>query len=545
MGVLRVAPALLALTTSAAADVDGTLEALQAPRVRRYVSVAPTDDGKTLNFTIDDAQIDAPAKADTPISIVGNGSIAFLVASYNPFTMKLSLADALFDDPNVAALTKGLAGIIAAIDKESAQKTTAALAAAGDLPPANLDLSRPPIASKTGAPAEAACDHHEVVAHLATYRDEIAAAKLDSAQLADWVREATGRDAIGTVGHKIAQHGRSLGEHLEQATTALAWLDTWFRQRTRERQEAVTRRKNLNARHAELEAKRVELVHAHAIADQAERKRIAAQQREIAARLTENARAAAELPARACDEAFATALLFFRSVPEAEVERVKTLHAQLAELARAFARISARQRWYDRAGGRDAGFIFGSRQTLEDKGRLVTVKVQRLAPRIHDDVIELELTETSASLQVRLRERNMFAFEVVPALVYSFLQEPQYKVAEADGRKTVARNGSKEREFKGALMVNAVCRCTGKSQVYPMLQFGVTPDDSLLAFFMGGGFRFLRPKGLSMSFGAVVTRSKDLDKLRVDSPVTDQGAIDSDLKERSVIKPYFSVQFKF
>ncbi len=553
--VLVFASLVTGAAPSLTAAVDPTQEALQAPRVRRYVSVALSNDGKALEYTFDDAQIEAPAKADTPLSVVGNGNVAFVVANYNPLTMRLSLADKLFDEPNLAALVKGLTPLVAALDKAAAERSLAAASVAGDLSLSNLSVGRGAGAVAKAAGGAASCERFDAASLIARFNTEIAAARLRDAKLEQWAKEATGRKGIDAVRAQIEAELAELAKHLPEATAAHATLLGWFERRTKERADAITRLRRLDddakqvlARLSEVDAWLGEAntpAHRKALAEAIERHE--AEQADLKARLNLMKGAAQQHMDELCeaDDAFATALLFVRDAPEVEIERVKTLHGQLAMLAKAFARLTDAQRWYERKGGREAAFVAGSRQTLEDSGRLVTFKIDGLAPRLRDDLIELEATDTSASLQLRLRERNMFAFEVVPALVYSFLQEPQYAVVDKDGQKVVARDGTKEREFKGAIMLNAVCRCTGKSSLYPMLQFGITPDDSLVAFFMGGGFRFLRPRGLSMSFGAVVTRSKDLDKLQVGASVADQAALDRDLKERSVIKPYFAVQFKF
>lgn len=552
--VLVLATLASGAATSLAAAVDPTQEALQAPRVRRYVSVALSADGKALEYTFDDAQIEAPAKADTPLSVVGNGNVAFVVANYNPLTMRLSLADKLFDEPNLAALAKGLTPIVATLDKAAAERSQAALGVAGELPTFNLALRAASAVAK-GAGGAAGCERFDAASLIARFNTEIAAARLSKAKLEQWTAAANGRKGIDAVRVQIETELAELAKHLPEATAAHATLLGWFERRTKERADAIARLRQLGddakpvlARLAEVEAWLHEAdtdARRKALADAIKRHK--AEQAELQTRVDVITGAARQHMGELCeaDDAFATALLFVRDAPEVEIERVKTLHEQLALLAKTFARLTDAQRWYERRGGREAAFVAGSRQTLEDSGRLVTFKIDNLVPRLRDGLIEFEATDTSASLQLRLRERNMFAFEVVPALVYSFLEEPQYAAVDKDGQKVVARDGTKEREFKGAIMLNAVCRCTGKSSLYPMLQFGITPDDSLVAFFMGGGFRFLRPRGLSMSFGVVVTRSKDLDRLQVGSSVADQATLDRDLKERSVIKPYFSVQFKF
>lgn len=89
-------------------------------------------------------------------------------------------------------------------------------------------------------------------------------------------------------------------------------------------------------------------------------------------------------------------------------------------------------------------------------------------------------------------------FSVGPALVYSFVKDPEFEAAEGDDDiLTIAKKEGEVNAFEGAVMVQFAPRAWDFVTFKPVVQFGVAPNDKL-GILLGAGFQTAK----NLVFGA-------------------------------------------
>jgi hypothetical protein len=185
-----------------------------------------------------------------------------------------------------------------------------------------------------------------------------------------------------------------------------------------------------------------------------------------------------------------------------------------------------------------------------DIGKQATVKITVASLSLalgKTSVAVTEVPKQQVTRSVVLREYSLFPREVGVAVVHSDLRYPTYGTAVVDGKTVVAKADNSANAVTGAVMLNLICRCMGRSSpVFPGLQIGIGTAKDAPSLLGGFVLRFISPSAFSIMGGWQITWAKDLDKLKVGDPVSGTAAIDSDLKLRRLPSAwYIGAQYSF
>jgi hypothetical protein len=85
------------------------------------------------------------------------------------------------------------------------------------------------------------------------------------------------------------------------------------------------------------------------------------------------------------------------------------------------------------------------------------------------------------------------------------------------------------------------------TDICPMLQLGVGTAKDRPSLLVGGGFRFSKPRKLSLALGCIWTWKKELTDLKVGEKISETIKLDEDLKYYLQNKPslYIGIQYNF
>jgi hypothetical protein len=168
----------------------------------------------------------------------------------------------------------------------------------------------------------------------------------------------------------------------------------------------------------------------------------------------------------------------------------------------------------------------------------ITIKVN---PLTLTESATLTANGDPISRDIVLREYRRLVPEFGVAAVYNDLHYPKY--ISKDGK--VASNGVDTSNVNAAMTMNLLCNCFGGHFVYPGLQLGVSKAKDYPGLLGGFVFRFAGVKRMAFSAGRMITWYKDLDKLKIDDPASDND-IKADLKlRRAKTAFYIAAQFTF
>jgi hypothetical protein len=521
---------------------EPTVELLTAPHVRSYVRIVP---GETPLVTLDGTDVDYAE----PLTFLATGKVKFVVANYNPLTIDAKLDSANSDDPSYAALDKFVNAFVKTFKPAT---TEAALAKVPS-------VARPEVAGCGAEQAQELLDGFEAALRLS---------RIEPKTAKEWADGALGRDGMKTVATDIFGKVAGVESNLKRATQILKELESL--------------RAGLSAKASGVEALRQRVTEAQDELGQAERAfvdvslerrgatkvtkeleaRVDRSLRELSAAKDKVKTAADDLAtAPGADECsrIVRALLaaFFNTNPSEQIDELQRLAQSASEVAAALTKTAENnEKWYPPAYGPfgDASanasskdYVLDSRGPKAGKVVTVTVTARRRTLTIAGGLVQpVDVPKSDSNTVFRVRERSLFAPELGVGLVVASVKTPTYGAVKNEaGATVVSKIKVQERDFKGALVLNAVCRCWNDSFLYPMLQFGIAADADVPAIMMGGGLRFVRPKGLGLAAGGILAWVKDLDKLRIGSTVASQAEIDADLKAQPTVKAYFTVQYSF
>jgi hypothetical protein len=176
----------------------------------------------------------------------------------------------------------------------------------------------------------------------------------------------------------------------------------------------------------------------------------------------------------------------------------------------------------------------------------VTVKATRIKYSATPEGLAVQIDDSSASTALVFRGHSSLIPELAAGMVISRIVAPEYgTTTNAAGQLVVSAPVNKATDYSPALMLNAVCRCRLHSFAYPMLQLGVAADAAAPALLFGGGFRFTRSKKLALSAGVIIAWFKELKTLHPGSPVKGTADIRDDLAFKNVNKGYIALLYKF
>jgi hypothetical protein len=540
---------------------DATVELLTAPYVRSAVRIVPDKDAPLV--ALDGTDVDYAE----PLTFLATGRVKFVVANYNPLTVQASIDAVESEDPSYAALEKFVTAFYKTFDPASGSAKVFATAQ-------RLREQAGGQVVDTTCPESARAEADIIAFDLALRPGEIPPSTVKS-----WVDGALGREGaqaqatdLATIGRTLADSAKAARPPLdrlielrellpEEAAQREAGISQLKARMSSADEEVVAARRSLAAARFAARARRAEAEPSDAktavAAGRAAAQEVALRKVEAGAQAARKAVASAQQEAECVRGVLPLVAVFFRTEPEEQLDRLKRLAQSASELSASLTKTAANDElWYPPAYGpfgdavanaRSKDFVLDSKSVKPGKVVTVTVSAKRTSFVIDDGVLTRTPVPKSDSKTVfRLRERSLFAPELGAGLVVASVKTPTYgAVANDAGETVVAKVKVKERDFKGALVLNAVCRCWNDSFLYPMLQFGLAADESAPAIFVGGGFRFIRPKGFGLSAGVVLAWVKDLDGLRIGEAVGSQALIDADLKAQPTAKPYFALHYSF
>jgi hypothetical protein len=179
-----------------------------------------------------------------------------------------------------------------------------------------------------------------------------------------------------------------------------------------------------------------------------------------------------------------------------------------------------------------------------DKKTVITFKMTPVALSANGSIVANDAGAVTRETNLRGYRRLVPEFGV--AAVWNDLKYPKYKAKDENGVKTVAENGFDSSNVNAAATVNLLCNCFGGRFVYPGLQLGVSKAKDYPGLMAGFVFRFVGARRFSVAVGEMVTWYKDLDKLKVDSPIGSENDIKADLSlRRSPTTFYVAAQYNF
>lgn len=539
---------VVCLTAVAARAEDPTVELLTAPYVRSYVRIVPDKDAPRVALDgIDFAYAE-------PLTFLASGRVKFVIGNYNPLTMEVKVDAVESDDPSHAALDKFVSAFL-----KTFKPTSTEMAASAELE----DRARAVKEAEVQTVCSKLSDALDLLVKFDLTIRGVVGADADGVKLA--AEAAIGREGMRKQAKTFGDMGQNASDAAESAKSILRQLEALRDGIPKSSGSADYDKAATALEEAEKAVRTAEAAYLAKSRDEdgpevrKEREEARKKWRSAQDALA-NARkevATLAVPKECAREALGLLAIFFRTQPAEQVDRISRFAKAAKDLAVSLGKTADNSElWYPPAYGPfgDASANASSKDFVVDsKGPkpasivTVTVNAKRTVLSVSDGNIQQVFVPKSESKTVyRIRNYSTFAPELGVGLVLASVKTPTYGVVkDASGATVVAKTKIQDREFKGALMLNAVCRCWGNSFLYPMLQFGIAPDNDAPAIFSGLGFRFTRPKGLGIAAGGVLAWVKDLDKLRIGGPVASQAEIDADLKAQPTVKAYFTVQYSF
>jgi hypothetical protein len=145
--------------------------------------------------------------------------------------------------------------------------------------------------------------------------------------------------------------------------------------------------------------------------------------------------------------------------------------------------------------------------------------------------------------KIRVRNYHFLIPEFALGVFYTNLDYPHYGTA-TNGTSTVV-SGPENRNYSvvAAAHLNLVVNTHGL--VNPMFQFGVGTAKELPSLLAGGGIRFSKPTHTAITFGALWTWRKELDKLKVGDTIANTAILDNDLTYKLTTKPSFYIGINY
>jgi|GEM_PF-3091775 len=220
-------------------------------------------------------------------------------------------------------------------------------------------------------------------------------------------------------------------------------------------------------------------------------------------------------------------------------DRSKQL-TNLRTLSKSLAKWAEPQRWSRKD---PTAYVLITPEVTRDKKDTVTIV---LTPRSLDATGQLAADEAGVVTRTAVfRFYRHFVSEFGVAAVYNDLRYPKYKVTEQDGTSVVVSDGTDSSNVNAAVTLNLICDCLGNDTVYPGFQLGVSKAENYPGLLAGGVLRFSGTKRFSLAVGRMVTWYKDLDKLQLGSPASEND-LKADLSlRRSPSAWYLAVQYTF
>jgi hypothetical protein len=497
---------ILGLAIQAHAQADDTEKLLDATRVDREIVLSMV--GQEVRFSADGGR--RSGVIGTSRTFAGTDGLIVLFHNFNPLAMSITATEAKTAEP----VTKGQAGFLDALT--STLKGLGGAAPGTDRPLEN--------------PAATCANANQHVAASVTAMENVESTVLDANLRAKWVAEAVGRDGVRAAKDEIDVFAAGLEQKiakLKEKQQGLADIVNTAQNFRKDIGEINTKLKSLNENLlAVTESIAESKKHKKSTtAETAELSRLHKQKFSLAADL---ARKEAEL---AC-------------WPEASElrRRVKTvlIHSQklsdsLKTLIVSLALYANDTNW---SGSNAADYILLQTETEPDVLNTITIKITPLS--LTENGV-LEAKSSPLSRDIVLREYRRLVPEFGVAVVYNDLQYPKY--VSKDGK--VAANGFDSSNVNAAMTMNLLCNCFGGHFVYPGVQLGVSKVKDYPGLMGGVAFRFAGLKRMVFSAGRMVTWYKDLNKLKISDPASDND-IKADLKlRRAPTAFYLAAQFTF
>jgi hypothetical protein len=157
-----------------------------------------------------------------------------------------------------------------------------------------------------------------------------------------------------------------------------------------------------------------------------------------------------------------------------------------------------------------------------------------------------EVKDEVLNATVKVRAYRTFLPELSTGIFYTNLTYPKYGVTEESGKFKVSDAGSDKYGFIAATHLNLITNLFD-GEVHPMLQIGVGTAKELPSLLGGVGLRFTGPIKIAISFGAITTWRKELDKLKIGDLIDGTTKLEEDLKYTLQKKPgfYVGIQYNF
>lgn len=156
---------------------------------------------------------------------------------------------------------------------------------------------------------------------------------------------------------------------------------------------------------------------------------------------------------------------------------------------------------------------------------------------LNEDGSDIMKSDKTTSIIVA-KKLGVYSF-VSTGILYTNFSYPQYAVSTDNNVNTVAKTGDVKVNVRPAIFLNMLI--TTWDPVYPFAQIGISTGVSDALFPVGIGVSF--GSSFSISGGVIFGYYKDLNQLEVGKPVKDDAALQSDLTNQALFKPYFSINY--
>jgi|GEM_PF-2314115 len=128
---------------------------------------------------------------------------------------------------------------------------------------------------------------------------------------------------------------------------------------------------------------------------------------------------------------------------------------------------------------------------------------------------------------------------VSTGLIATNISYPVYAISSDNGVNKVAKLDDEKVNVRPTIFLNMLI--TNWDPVYPFFQIGVTTGKSDVLFPVGFGISI--GSSFSVAAGCIFGTYKDLNHLQVGGEVKDDAALQSDLTQKALFKPYFSINY--
>lgn len=238
---------------------------------------------------------------------------------------------------------------------------------------------------------------------------------------------------------------------------------------------------------------------------------------------------------------FALAIDVTRRINEV-VSRRERLKADLVKLNKYLEKFEDRTTWRE---GPLSDYIFFKPTADFQNSRELSVAVVSRKLTSGNEGFEIQ-EEPPVKRTIRIRKYSLLVPEASAGPIYTDLSFPKYGTRVEGGQTLVTRLKDEKYPAQAAVLLNISFRLPVDSFIYPGLQIGMSTAKDYPGLLLGIHSRFTFPRALSIGYGWLFTRHKDLGTLRVDSPVASQAAIDADLTSKTApTAHYLTVQLSF